>query len=172
MIVWLSGAPGLGKSTTAQILAREDGFVYYEGDCFPKLKNPYIPLDAAGSLSSAAPNKQKPLKGPGMKERAAVAQIYKEACGRIMQGQPCNTDELKKFYTAMATDILNEKKRIGGNWAVAHMILQREVRDHLRLDFSLIHISESDTHPITETSLVRSWYLFASQCHKRTEEKG
>lgn len=132
MIVWLSGAPGMGKSTTAQILAREDGFVYYEGDCFPKLKNPYIPLDAAGSLSSAAPNKQKPLKGPGMKERAAVAQIYKEACGRIMQGQPCNTDELKKFYTAMATDILNEKKRIGGNWAVAHMILQREVRDHLR----------------------------------------
>merc|ERR1719464_336123 len=28
-IIWFSGAPGMGKSTTAQILARENGFVYY-----------------------------------------------------------------------------------------------------------------------------------------------
>ena len=128
----------MGKSTTAQILAREDGYVYYEGDCFSKLKNPYIPLDAEGSLSSAVPNKQKLLKGPGMKERAAVAQIYKETIGRIMQGHPYNIEELKKFYHAMATDIQKEKNRIGGNWAVAHMVLQKEVRDYLRFHSSLM----------------------------------
>ena len=35
----------MGKSTTAQILARENGFVYYEADCFGMMKNPYVPLD-------------------------------------------------------------------------------------------------------------------------------
>lgn len=51
----------MGKSTTAQILAREKGFVYYEADCFGMMKNPYIPLDIDNpSLSTF---KQKNLKG-------------------------------------------------------------------------------------------------------------
>ena len=37
-IIWVTGAPGMGKSTTAQILARNHGFVYYEADCFGSLK--------------------------------------------------------------------------------------------------------------------------------------
>jgi len=32
--IWLTGPPGLGKSTSAQLLARKAGYVYYEGDCF------------------------------------------------------------------------------------------------------------------------------------------
>ena len=36
-IIWLSGAPGMGKSTTAQILGRLHGYVYYEADCFGKM---------------------------------------------------------------------------------------------------------------------------------------
>ena len=65
---YLKGPPGLGKSTSAQLLSREHGcaynncgvfiwtqivqkiqlmttfrFVYYEGDCFSQLRNPYIP---------------------------------------------------------------------------------------------------------------------------------
>ena len=31
-LVWITGAPGLGKSTTAQLLSRDHGFVFYEGD--------------------------------------------------------------------------------------------------------------------------------------------
>ena len=45
-LLFLTGAPGLGKSTTAQLLARLRGFVYYEEDCFHQLRNPYIPLTA------------------------------------------------------------------------------------------------------------------------------
>ena len=60
-ILWFSGAPGMGKSTTAQILARENGYVYYEADCFGMLKNPYVPLDIDNpSLSTL---KQNSLKG-------------------------------------------------------------------------------------------------------------
>ena len=42
--VWISGAPGFGKSTTARRMMETHGFVYYEGDCFFGLKNPYLPL--------------------------------------------------------------------------------------------------------------------------------
>merc|ERR1719429_785681 len=33
-LLWITGPPGLGKSSSAQLLSREHGFVYYEGDCF------------------------------------------------------------------------------------------------------------------------------------------
>ena len=39
--IWLTGPPGLGKSTSAQLLARKAGYVYYEGDAFFFFKNPY-----------------------------------------------------------------------------------------------------------------------------------
>ena len=28
------------------MLARQQGFVYYEADCFAVIKNPYVPLDS------------------------------------------------------------------------------------------------------------------------------
>ena len=65
--LWLTGAPGLGKSTTAQLLARKAGYVYYEGDCFIFFKNPYIPVDAPEPFKAQV--FQKPLRGEGLKER-------------------------------------------------------------------------------------------------------
>merc|ERR1712106_1029963 len=44
-LLWITGTPGLGKSTSAQLLGKKHGYVYYEGDCFAGLKNPYIPKD-------------------------------------------------------------------------------------------------------------------------------
>ena len=41
----ISGPPGAGKSSTAQLLGRKEGWVYYEVDCFLKLRNLFIPLD-------------------------------------------------------------------------------------------------------------------------------
>lgn len=35
----------MGKSTSAQILARNYDYVYYEADCFSALKNPFVPLN-------------------------------------------------------------------------------------------------------------------------------
>ena len=54
----------MGKSTTAQILARSYDYVYYEADCFGSMKNPYIPLDVENP--SMAQIHQKNLAGPGM----------------------------------------------------------------------------------------------------------
>ena len=60
-ILWISGAPGMGKSTTAQLLGRYHGYVYYEGDCFNSLKNPFIDLNADDPTMAQV--KQKTLKG-------------------------------------------------------------------------------------------------------------
>merc|ERR1712038_953741 len=44
-LVWISGAPGSGKSTVAHLLSKQFGYVYYEGDAFFDHLNPYIPPD-------------------------------------------------------------------------------------------------------------------------------
>ena len=64
------GPPGFGKSTTAQLLSREHGYVYYEGDCFTGLRNPYIPADVENP--SMAQMRQRMLVGEGMEERREV----------------------------------------------------------------------------------------------------
>ena len=51
----------MGKSTSAQILARDHGFVYYEADAFGLMKNPFIDVNAAEA--SLATTKQKGIKG-------------------------------------------------------------------------------------------------------------
>ena len=129
-VIWLSGAPGMGKSTSAQILAREDGHVYYEADCFSQIKNPYIPLDHENP--SMAQMTQKYLKGPGAKERQEICKEGQKAFGQVMGGQEFDKVFFNKYYETMAEDIKNEKKRIGGDFAIAHVVLKRELRDTIR----------------------------------------
>ena len=33
-LLWISGAPGLGKSTSGMYLSRKEGYVYYEADAY------------------------------------------------------------------------------------------------------------------------------------------
>merc|ERR1711997_1394574 len=59
--LWISGPPGAGKSTSAQFLSRNSGFVYYEGDCIMRDANPYVPSDVENP--SLAQTYQSHLKG-------------------------------------------------------------------------------------------------------------
>ena len=44
-IIWLSGPFGAGKSTTCQLLARKNDFIYYEADCTAHLINPFTDVN-------------------------------------------------------------------------------------------------------------------------------
>jgi len=129
-IIWLTGAPGMGKSTSAQLLARNHGYVYYEADCFMAFKNPYVPLDVANP--SMAQLSQKVLKGPGMEERQAAVKKCQNAWGDLMAGNDYDKELMVEFYRHMAKDIASEKKRIGGDFAIAHVLLTAEVRAAIR----------------------------------------
>ena len=95
-----------------------------------RLVNPYVSLDMENP--SIAQMRQKPLRGPGLEERAASCKVIKSVYGQILQGQQYNLEDFKKYYELMATDIKKEKNRIGGHWAVANVVLKKEMRDFLR----------------------------------------
>ena len=120
----------MGKSTSAQLLAREAGYVYYEADCFTQLKNPYIPLDTDNP--SMAQVRQKPLRGPGAEERKGLYSLANDCFGAIMAGQQYDKAAFLTVYEAMAEDIRRERARIGGDWAVANVVISREIRDRMR----------------------------------------
>jgi len=129
-IIWLTGAPGMGKSTSAQLLAKDHGFVYYEADCFGSLKNPYVPLNVDNP--SMAQMHQKVLKGPGMEERQAMLKKTRNIFGDIFEGKDYNKEQLLEYYGHMASDIASEKRRIGGDWAIAHVLVSADVRAFMR----------------------------------------
>merc|ERR1719228_324557 len=60
-LVWLSGPPGAGKSTTGQLMGRHAGYVYYEADCSIHVLNPFVPLSFENPTVGAF--RQPVLKG-------------------------------------------------------------------------------------------------------------
>ena len=72
----------MGKSTSAQLLAREEGFVYYEADTFRRMVNPFIALNLDNP--SMAITKQKKLNGKILK---VVIQWFLKILFLIQEGE-------------------------------------------------------------------------------------
>jgi len=146
-LLWLSGAPGLGKSTSGLMLNKKAGYVYYEADCFMNHLNPYVPTDV--DEPTLAMFTQKFLKGVSQERLDVVAEGVIDFMGMI-DGKEYNFEKLCQFYSAMSKDIDTEQKRIGGDWAVAHAVPTRKFRDHIRkqlgsnLIFVVLHMSKED----------------------------
>jgi gluconate kinase len=143
--LFISGAPGLGKSTTGQLLSKKAGYVYYEGDCFWTNVNPYIPPDA--KEPSVAGMTQNFLTGVPQ-DRIDVCAEADAEFDAMIQGKDSDQTKLLATYSMMAKDIAKERKRLGGDWAVAQALPTRALRDHMRkelgqdLIFVVLHMSK------------------------------
>ena len=147
--LFISGAPGVGKSTTGHLLSKNHGFVYYEGDCFWMNVNPYIPPDADANNLIAALMKQNPLKGVSQDRIDAGANAETEF-DNLKNGQSYDFKKLCEIWSVMAKDVIRERKRMGGDWAVVHAVPKRALRDHIRkelgpdLVFVVLHMTKED----------------------------
>ena len=147
--LFISGAPGVGKSTTGHLLSQKHGFVYYEGDCFWMNVNPYIPPKADATNLIGAMTAQKPLKGVSQ-DRIDAGATAEAEFDNLQKGQPYDLEKLCDIWSIMAKDVLRERKRMGGDWAVVHAVPKRNMRDHLRkalgpdLIFVVLHMTKED----------------------------
>ena len=128
-LIWISGAPGLGKSTTSHLLGQKADYVNYEGDAFFAHLNPYLPPDA--KEPTLATGKQIPLKDIPIDRLDAVTKGIKEF-EKWRKGEEYDEEGMKELYSAMCKNIKRERKRIGGNWVIAQAVPMRWLRDHIK----------------------------------------
>merc|ERR1719237_156831 len=129
-LLWITGAPGLGKSTTAQLLSRDHGFVFYEGDCFWALRNPYIPPNVPEA--SLAQLKQRKLVGEGAEKRQEMAKKVHKEFMNMFGGNEYDEGIIEEAYKMMCANIRSERARMGGDWAVCCVLQTRKIRDVVR----------------------------------------
>ena len=146
-LLFISGAPGFGKSTSGLFLSKLAGYVYYEADAFGITVNPYIPPNA--EEPSMATGKQRALIGVPQERTDAIKQGMKDFIAMI-EGKSFDQKNVEAFYTAMCKDINAERKRMGGDWVVAQAVPTRSLRDHIRkqlgpdLIFVVLNMTKED----------------------------
>jgi len=131
--LWITGAPGLGKSTVAQLLAKKHGFIFYEGDCFMFSRNPFLPANV--EQPTLAQFQQKPLRGAEVQERQKlISKVYVEGA-KFMTGEKYDEKIMLAYIESLVTDLKTQRARIGGDWAVAGTVQTKKMRDHARKQF-------------------------------------
>lgn len=126
-LVWISGAPGSGKSSTARRMMETKGFVYYEGDCFMSNKNPYLPLQDNSAIDALIAAKS--LRGVPQARKEAMGTALKE-WSKFRKGE--EDYNLEEFYTLLCANIIHERERVGGDWVVAQAVPTRKLRELVR----------------------------------------
>ena len=55
-----------------------------------------------------------------------------EVWGPLLAGEEYDKQTLRDYYAALCRDIAQQRRRVGGDWAVAHVVFSREIRDMMR----------------------------------------
>ena len=96
------------------------------------LRNPYIPLHVDNP--TLAQDLQKTLAGEGMKEKREVCQAALASWTRLLEGSAGEEDwgRMERMMEMVTGNILQERLRIGGDWAIAGALTHRRLRDCVR----------------------------------------
>merc|ERR1719369_106501 len=125
-LIFISGGPGVGKSSTARRMMEKEGFVYYEGDCFMEFKNPFLPPgDNTAEEAGLEANNLKDVP----KERLEVVMESGKEWEKAENGEEYSLEEV---YSLMCEDVKKQRTRIGGDWVVVHAVPTRKLRDMIK----------------------------------------
>ena len=152
-LIFLSGAPGCGKSITALKLAQKEDFVYYEGDCFIRMKNPYIPLDV--KEPSLAHRNQPKVRGLSSEDLSTFPAVEKLYIKDLSKGDLSKQEVIVPFLKLLSKDIVSEKKKIGGNWLVTFPVPTRKMRDVIKKECNATFINLTVSEDTQRTRLSR-----------------
>ena len=103
------------------------GFVYFEGDCFTSVRNPYIPLDVDNPTLAQVGQKQ--LTGDGVEKRREVVKgVTKFFRTLAWHGEHIILEEdvWETFYKHLCEEVIKERRRIGGDWVVASAVIRNK----------------------------------------------
>ena len=78
---------------------------------------------------------QRNLIGEGREEREAVSKEHGKPFDKIWKKKKLKKEDyeaLEKFYELLCEDISSQRVRIGGDWAVAGVVIQKHQRDLIR----------------------------------------
>ena len=126
--MFISGIPGAGKTTSAFKLAQL-GYVYYEGDGFMHLLNPFFPLDVDVKTATLQHVMQAPLKNYPKETVEAVVTFYET----LKKYQDPDEPTSLAYYGELAKNVKHEWERIGGqNWVVGQAVSTRKCRDLIK----------------------------------------
>ena len=106
-------------------------YVFYEGDCFWIQVNPYIPVQA--EQPSLAQMSQKFLKEL-LQERIDIVASADNEFLAMFNGQDYDDRKILDGLSAMCKDIAKERKRLGGDWAIAMAVPKQVHRDHIKAE--------------------------------------
>jgi len=94
-------------------------------------RNPYIHPDV--EKPSIAMLEQRKLLGEAAKTRRDLGMAADEAMqARLAEEKWSDFSVIESCYGAMCEDIIRERKRMGGDWAVATVLMDRQIRDFVR----------------------------------------
>ena len=67
-----------------------------------------------------------------MEERKAVIDRSVTEWGKVFQGKEYNKERIIEFYHHLAMDVQREKKRIGGDFVIATILMSADIREKMR----------------------------------------
>ena len=72
------------------------------------------------------------MRGPGEEERQSLIKRTKNLWDDLMHGRDYDKELMIEYHDELAKDVAREKKRIGGDFAVASVLISADVRAHMR----------------------------------------
>ena len=132
-LVFLSGTPGAGKTTTGEGLKRENCFAHFDGDVWCQGLTGFDPVEHSGLQATPEQMEAEPIEGVKSLYRACFDGYWEKK----KRSESPDLAKAEAYYAAMAAEVLKRRdsELSGRDVVVTSTVIHREIRDLLRVQF-------------------------------------